>query len=140
MSLADEKYLSLTTYKRDSTSSATPVWVVDAGDGTLAFTTFSSSLKVKRLGRNRHVLVQPCDARGNVRDGTAPVAGTAEVHVGGPEFNRIQGLVKAKYGVQFTMINLVGKVRKLVGKDSGTDTAIVITIGGADDDTVDDAD
>ena len=133
MSLADEKYLSLTTYKRDSTSSATPIWIVDAGHDTLAFTTFSSSLKVKRLNRNRHVLVQPCDARGNVREGTAPVAGTAEVHVGGPEFDRVLALVKAKYGIQFTMINLVGKVRKLVGKDSGTDTAIVITLGAKDD-------
>lgn len=131
MSLADEKYISLTTYKRDSTSSACPVWVVDAGEGTLAFTTFSSSLKVKRLGRNRHVLVQPCDARGRVTEGTAPIAGTAEVHEG-PEFERIRDLVKKKYGIQFTMINLVGRVRKLVGKDSGTDTAVIITLNDAD--------
>ena len=34
----------------------------------------------------------------------------------------------AKYGIQFTMIDLVGKVRKAMGKDSGTDTAIVITL------------
>jgi PPOX class probable F420-dependent enzyme len=138
MSLASEKYISLTTYKRDSTSNACPVWVVDAGDGTLAFTTFSSSLKVLRLNRNRHVLVQPCDARGNVRAGTAPVAGTAEVHQGA-EFERVRQLVKSKYGIQFTMINLVGRVRKLVGKDSGTDTAVVITLTDSDDGSDDDS-
>ncbi len=127
MALADEKYLSLTTFTKDGRPKPTPVWVVDAGDGKLGFTTFSSSWKVKRLANDPRVTLQPCDAKGSVREGTEVVEGAA-VASQGPEFERVAALVKKKYGIQFTMITMVGKVRKAMGKDSGTDTAVVITL------------
>ena len=51
--IADSKYVSLTTYKKDGTTKALPVWIADFGDGKVGFTTSSSSFKVKRI------LVQP---------------------------------------------------------------------------------
>ncbi len=48
-SIAAEKYVSLTTFKKDGTPRPAPVWISDLGDGTMGFTTASSSWKVKRL-------------------------------------------------------------------------------------------
>jgi len=33
-----------------------------------------------------------------------------------------------KYGFQYTMAKLAGRVRAMLGKDSGTDTAVIITL------------
>jgi len=49
VTLADEKYVLLTTFRRDSTPVTTPVWVVPLDDGKLAFLTSSGSGKAKRL-------------------------------------------------------------------------------------------
>ena len=77
-SLAAERYVTLTTYKRDGTPVATPVWIAARPDGALCFTTDPQSWKVKRLQRNPQVTVQACGLRGQVREGTAPRAATAE--------------------------------------------------------------
>jgi len=127
MSIADEKYVSFTTFTKDGRPKPSPVWIADTGDGTAGFTTFSTSWKVKRLKNDSRVTLQPCDARGNVTAGTDVLEGTA-VASQGAEFDRVKALIKAKYGIQFTMIDMIGKVRKAMGKDSGTDTAIVVTL------------
>ena len=127
MALTDEKYLSFTTFTKDGTAKPTPVWIVDLGDGTMGFTTFSTSWKVKRLKNNSAVTLQPCDAKGTVTDGSEAVSATAVAHQGS-HFERVAKLVKAKYGIQYTMITGFGKIRKMMGKDSGTDTGIVITL------------
>ena len=44
--ITDEKYVSLTTYKKDGSTKSLPVWIADFGDGTIGFTTASSSYKV----------------------------------------------------------------------------------------------
>ena len=125
--LADEKYVSLTTYKRDGSAKALPVWIADLGDGTLGFTTSSSSYKVKRINNDPRVVLQPSDSKGKVTPGSEEVTGTA-VTVSGADFERIAGIVKSKYRMQYTMITLVGKGAKLIGKGSGTDTGVVITL------------
>ena len=127
MSIADEKYVALTTYKRDGEAKSLPVWITDLGDGTMGFTTASSSYKVKRLRNDNRVLLQPSDSRGNVVEGSEPVSGTAEV-VQGAEFTRVRDRIKAKYGVQFTLISAIGNLARLFRRGSGTDTAIVITL------------
>ena len=127
MALSDEKYLSFTTFTKDGTAKPTPVWIVDLGDGTMGFTTFSTSWKVKRLKNHSSVTLQPCNAKGVVTEGTEAVAATAVAHQGA-DFERVAKLVKTKYGIQYTMITGFGKIRKMMGKDSGTDTGIVITL------------
>ena len=78
-SIADEKYVSLTTFKRDGSPVSVPVWIADLGDETVGFTTAASSWKVKRIRNNPKVLLQPSDSRGTARPGTEPVGGTAEI-------------------------------------------------------------
>ena len=126
MAITDEKYVSLTTYRKDGTAKSLPVWIADLGDGTVGFTTSSSSYKVKRIGNDSRVTLQPSNAKGEVKPGSEVVSGTAEV-VSGAEFERCKGIVKKKYGAQFTVMAIVGKAAKLIGKGSGTDCAVRIT-------------
>ena len=127
MTISDEKYVSLTTYKKDGSPKAVPVWIADFGDGTVGFTTASSSYKVKRLGNDPRVVLQPSDAKGNVTDGSEPATGTG-VAVTGPDFAKYEAIIKAKYGMQYRGIKLVGKFMNLIGRGSGTDTAVIITL------------
>ena len=70
------KYLSLTTYRRDGSPVATPVWLVRDGDA-LRVITQADSGKAKRLRNDDRVLLAPCDARGRLRGDTVP--GTASL-------------------------------------------------------------
>src|ERR1039458_9644108 len=114
MALSDEKYMLLTTFRRDGTGVKTPVWVVPQADDTLGFWTSSGSGKAKRLAHNDRVTVQPCDARGRVK-GDAPVReGTAKL-VTGAEYEAIREKVNSKYGVmtKFThALNTIGGIVK----------------------------
>ena len=49
MALADERYLLLTTFRRDGTPVATPVWVTPYDEHSVAFWTSSGSGKAKRF-------------------------------------------------------------------------------------------
>ncbi len=98
MALSDEKYILLTTFKRDGTAVPTPVWAVALDGGAIGFWTSSGSGKAKRLAHTKRVTVQACDARGRVKAGSQPVSATARV-VTGDEFRAIQEKVRAKYGV-----------------------------------------
>ncbi|MEM7285475.1 MAG: PPOX class F420-dependent oxidoreductase [Actinomycetota bacterium] len=128
MTLADEKYVSFTTYKQDGTPKSLPVWIADVGEGRLGFTTEDGSWKVKRLHNDGRVQLQPSDARGNVTDGTSPVDGTGVV-VHGAEMEAVMAAIKAKYGWQVTLVQALGKVRGLVSRKAEADRcAIVITL------------
>ncbi len=124
--LAEEKYLSLTTFKKDGTPKPVPVWPVDAGDGRVGFITSSRTWKVKRMKNNNRVVVQPSDARGRVKEGTEPVSGTAEL-LADETFERMDRLVSKKYGFQLKMINLL---HAIPGGKTGhpNDTAILVTL------------
>ena len=63
--LGQPKYLSLTTFRKDGSAVATPVWCVGDGAG-LRVITQADSGKAKRLRNNSSVLIAPCDMRGNL--------------------------------------------------------------------------
>ncbi len=113
VALSDEKYILLTTFRRDGTPVSTPVWAVDLGEDTIGFWTSSGSGKAKRLAHTSRVTVQPCDARGRVRDGTTPVDATARV-VTGSEYDTIRERVKAKYGVMTKFTKALGTIGGIV--------------------------
>ena len=98
--IADAKYVMLTTYKKDGTPVASPLWAARVGHDMYLWTV-ADSWKVKRLKRNNNVLVQACDARGQKVTGPQ-VAGVAEIVDGPAAAKHIQ----LKYG-------LVGKVTVL---------------------------
>lgn len=76
--IARSRYISLTTYRRDGTPVATPVWHVPRG-AELIVVTGAGSWKVKRIRHDARVSVTACDVRGRVRPGAATVEGTARV-------------------------------------------------------------
>jgi PPOX class probable F420-dependent enzyme len=109
MSLGDEKYLALTTYKRDGTPVTTAVWAAPIDDGKIGFWTSSASGKAKRLAHTSKVTIQPCDARGRVKAGTSPVDATA-VLVTGPQLEGISAKIRAKYGFMCKVTKFLAKV------------------------------
>jgi PPOX class probable F420-dependent enzyme len=109
MALSDEKYILLTTFKRDGTPVPSPVWVVPLDGGTMGFYTSSGSGKAKRLAHTGRVTVQPCDARGRAKAGSTPVEATARV-VSGPELEGIRAKVVAKYGFMTKLTKFLNEV------------------------------
>jgi hypothetical protein len=128
-SLGDEKYIALTTFKRDGTPITTPVWCVQLDDNTFGFWTSSSSGKAKRLAHTSRVTVQPSDARGKPKDGTSPVDATAAL-VTGPELEGIRTKVNAKYGWQVGMSKFMNRIGEMVKrkKQPYGDRGVVITL------------
>ncbi len=128
MSLSDEKYLSITTFRKDGTPKATPIWPVDVGQGRVGFITSSKTWKVKRIRNDPRVELQPSDARGSPKEGSASSPGTAEV-VEGADFRDIEAKVREKYGFQLTLINLVHTVERLLKRGAGdNDCAVIVTL------------
>jgi len=132
MALADERYMSLTTFRRDGTPVATPVWVTPFADGSVAFWTSSGSGKAKRLAHTQRVTVQPSDARGRVKPRTEPIEATARV-VEGEELEEISRRVKAKYGVQTKLTKLLGTLGGIVkgNRIPYGDRGVIVTPTGA---------
>jgi PPOX class probable F420-dependent enzyme len=131
MTIGDEKYASFTTYRRSGDAVASPVWLAPLDDGRLGFWTSSGSGKVKRLRHTSKVTLQPSDARGKVKPGSAVVTGTA-VLVGSdtPEYAEVQRKIVAKYGfmTKFTkLLNTIGGIVKRKRIPYG-DTAVIITL------------
>ena len=127
MVITDEKYVALTTYRKNGDSSSTPVWIADLGDGAICFTTPIGSLKVKRIRNDGRVLLQPSDSRGRPKANSTRVSGTAVV-VEGADFDRIRAAIKTKYGWNVTAVLMFQKAAKLFGKEYVSDAAIVITL------------
>lgn len=99
MSVVDEigrsRYVSLTTYRKDGTPVATPVWhVVD--DGELVVVSEADAGKVKRIRNNSNVIATVCNIRGKVTPGAPSAVGTARLlDASGTE--RARALVARKY-------------------------------------------
>lgn len=93
--LAAGKYLLLTTFRRDGTPVATPVWVMRDGPALAVFSAADAG-KVKRIRNSGRVAVSASDWRGKPRGVTVP--GVAEVLP--PDASaRIIELMKRKYGL-----------------------------------------
>ncbi len=131
MSIADEKYMSLTTFRKDGTPVSSPVWVVglDQAD-TIGFWTSSGSGKAKRLAHTSRVTVQASDVRGKPNDGAPVIEGTAELVSSGPLFDEIQRKIAAKYGFMTRITKLLGTIGGIVKRRRIPygDRCVVITL------------
>jgi uncharacterized protein len=63
--IRDQKYISLTTFRKNGTGVSTPVWFGVEND-KLYVMTRSDMGKVKRIRNNSQVKVAPCSIRGKV--------------------------------------------------------------------------
>jgi uncharacterized protein len=94
------KYLSITSFRRDGTGVATPVWFVQV-DGRLLVHTDANSYKVKRIRRNPEVTVAPCTATGRLL--ADPVRARAEL-LPDAELSRVERLMARKYRIDLVFI------------------------------------
>lgn len=125
MGLADEKYVLVTTFRRDGRAVATPVWLVQLPGGAFAFSTGGDSGKVKRLRHTTRVTLQACDRRGAGAHG--PVyEGQARLATG-TELEQIRAAIKTKYGVMATLIDFAASLtQRISAKRSGTERVGVL--------------
>jgi PPOX class probable F420-dependent enzyme len=93
--LGSEKYVRVTTFRRDGTPVGTPVWVGRDGDDLVVWTVTNAG-KVKRIRNSGAVEVAACDIRGNVRG--EPVRGTARI-LDAENTERVRRVLRKKYGV-----------------------------------------
>lgn len=130
MALADGKYMLLTTFRRDGTPVATPVWVVGLEGASVGFWTSSASGKAKRLRHTSRVIVQPSNMRGAVTLGSQPVEGTARL-VTGDELETIRTKVRAKYGIMTHITKLLAQLGGMVKRKQLPygDVGVVVTPG-----------
>ncbi|WP_341926399.1 PPOX class F420-dependent oxidoreductase [Nocardioides psychrotolerans] len=110
MAIADEQFISFTTFRRTGEAVSTPTWIVPVSDGRVGFWTAMGTGKTKRLAHTPRVLLQPSDRKGTVKAGTAPVEGTAEMVRSGALFDEVQGRVRAKYGFMTRLTRVLSKL------------------------------
>ena len=124
------KYLSLTSYRRDGSAVATPVWFVE-DHGRLLVTTGADSYKARRIRRNPAVAVAPCTARGALRG--EPIPARAEF-LPESEHPRVDALMGRKYRVDRMLIlpvyRLVMRLRGRQGTHQGAGAYLAITPTG----------
>ena len=99
----DQKYLSLETYKRDSTPIQTPVWFVTEND-QLYITTKETTGKVKRLRNNQNARIAVCSMKGDIKSDWVDV-GLEKI----PEESNVEKIVKLrkkKYGFSARLISM----------------------------------
>ncbi|MEH0935722.1 PPOX class F420-dependent oxidoreductase [Micromonospora psammae] len=106
--LAAEKYVLLTTFRKDGRAVPTPVWAVRDGD-TLAVWTAADSGKVKRIRRDGTVTVAPCDVRGRPHGEAVP----GHAVLSGPQdSDRVRDLIKQKYRLVGRLSLLGSRLRR----------------------------
>lgn len=104
--LKDQKFVSLTTFKRNGEPVASAMWIVGDGDQLWAWTP-ADAWKVKRIRRDPRVTLAPCGRTGKVSPGHPVVDATAEVRTDAHEVARVESLIKRKYGVEFRLVTLI---------------------------------
>ena len=109
--LGDERFVSLTTFRRSGEPVSTPVWVARDGDA-LVVTTPTESGKVKRLRHTARVELRPCDRRGRVKAGTDPVAGTAAILTDEGSRDRLTDVIRLKYGLEYRVVMAIERLSR----------------------------
>ncbi|WP_327678819.1 PPOX class F420-dependent oxidoreductase [Streptomyces sp. NBC_00467] len=120
---AAAKYISVTTFRKDGTGVATPVWFAEDG-GKLYAWTRTDSWKVKRLRNDPRVVVSVCDVRGRIAEGAPTAEGTAEL-LDTAATARIRKLLARKYTWQFWLVDWPATLVRL-GKRPHTGIAVTV--------------
>jgi uncharacterized protein len=107
--LGAEKFVSLTTFKKDGGAVASPMWIGQDGDH-LFFWTPVDSWKAKRAKNNPRVTLVPCSRGGNVREGATAVEGVAEVIAEPATVERLAGVIRRKYGIEFVIVTFIERI------------------------------
>ncbi|MFS0695165.1 PPOX class F420-dependent oxidoreductase [Streptomyces nitrosporeus] len=118
---ARSEYVSLTTYRKDGTPVATPVWAAADGE-TLYVWTRSDSWKVKRLRNDSRVRVTVCDARGRIAEGAPSAEGTARL-LDEAGTAAVRKVLARKYTWKYWLVDIPAMIVRL-GKRPHTGIAV----------------
>jgi PPOX class probable F420-dependent enzyme len=91
--ISGQKYISLTTFRKNGTAVATPVWFGEEAD-RLYVMTRSDLGKTKRIRNNPQVRIAPCTIRGKVTGSEFP--GLARI-LPAPEQTHARQAINRKY-------------------------------------------
>ncbi|MEU4524981.1 PPOX class F420-dependent oxidoreductase [Amycolatopsis sp. NPDC024027] len=106
--LAAERYVVLTTFRRDGRAVPTPIWVAGR-DGELVLWSERAAGKVKRIRNDGRVEVQACDVRGKKTHG-AKVSGQARL-LDAAENEQVRRAIARKYGIVGRVTMFFSKLR-----------------------------
>ncbi len=112
--LGRQRYISITTHRRDGSPVATPVWVTASG-GRLYVWTGAQTGKARRIRRNPEITIAPCTARGAPTGPAVPASAQVVAITDRPE---IWPLFLAKYGLQLRAIMWFGRVSRMLRRGS----------------------
>lgn len=113
--LGASKYVSVTTFKKDGTAVATPVWVVRRHEELLVLTQAESG-KVKRMRNNPSVLVAPCDARGRLKGESVPATAVLQDET---QTHLTANLIQHRYGFMGRMMGWLNEMARGGGEHIG---------------------
>ena len=127
LSLADARFVSLTTFRRSGEAVSTPVWVGRDGEKLVVLTPAGSG-KVRRLRHDPRVEIRPCGRFGRVADGVEPVAGTAEVRERPADVVRARETIRRAYPIESRLVLGIERlVERLRGRPRTERLALLIT-------------
>ena len=132
LDLADEHFVSLTTFRKTGERVSTPVWIARDGDALLV-TTPDGTGKVKRLRNNSAVELQPSSRMGKVSPADVPATGTATM---GPETARETEIFRRKYGLEYRIFMFVERRMTKRAGSSGQKPRVILRITAEQSTTV----
>jgi hypothetical protein len=117
------RYLSVTSFKRDGTGVATPVWFVSDGRRLFALTDLHSA-KIRRIRHNSRVVVAACGPSGKLRG--EPVEARAQVHTATEDLERVQKLLMQRYKLSYRVVMVFYRLgRRLRGQPAVAEGAVL---------------
>ena len=119
--LGEERFVSMTTFRRTGEPVSTPVWIGREGDDLVVLTPTDSG-KVKRLRHTTRVELRPCDRRGRVADGAPTSTAVAEIRDEPGAVDRVRAVMRAKYGAEYRIFMVI---EALVRRSRHTDRVAV---------------
>jgi PPOX class probable F420-dependent enzyme len=110
--LTTHQYINLITFRNSGATIATTVWFVH-DHHTLYVRTGYNAGKVKRIHRNSHISVAPCNQLGTPLGPQIP----AHARICAPvEHARINTLLNQKYGVMKHFIDVMARLRSRINE------------------------
>ena len=109
-SLENQKYISLTTFRRTGAAVATPVWFVQL-QNTLYIYTDATAGKVKRIRNNPQVQLASCTMLGKVKGPL--ITGVARIVTDPQEQVRAEAAFNAKYWIARRLLSLLNGMTRL---------------------------
>jgi PPOX class probable F420-dependent enzyme len=113
--------MSITSYRRNGSGVATPVWFVPEGERYLVMTDEHSG-KVKRIRRDPFVRIAACTARGRLKG--EPIPAYADV-LPPSETERVKRLIAHRYRVALLFVRPIRALQALFRSEERDETVIL---------------